>query len=107
MQTSVPRRTVTDIRTLSSRRLGHGASAREKYLRLAKLEFERKHFTNHLQKAREHARGYEERLARNGREQGYLLTSAVAARNGEPVPSEVPRRAGPAILGRLGRRVAS
>ena len=93
MMRSVPRRTVTDIRTLSSRYLGHGAHAREKYLRLAKLEFDKKHQTNHLQKARERASEHEERLAEIDREQGYLLASAAAAWNGEPMPSEVLRRA--------------
>jgi len=92
---SIPRRTAINIRSMSNRRLGHQADAREKYLRLAKLEFEKKHQTSHLQRARECAQEYEERLAGINREQGYLLTSAAAARKGGPMPSEVPRRVKP------------
>ena len=89
---SIPRRTATSIRSMSSRRLGHQADAREKYLRLAKLEFEKTHQANHLRRARERAGEHEERLGEIDREQGYLLTSAAAARNGEPMPSQVPPR---------------
>ena len=97
---SIPRTTATSIRSISSRRPGHRASPREKYLRLAKLEYERTYQANYLRKARERASEYEERLAEIDREQAYLLTSTMAALNGEPGPSEVPRPAHPAAPGR-------
>ena len=93
---SIPRRTATSIRSIGSKRIGHEASPREKYLQLAKIEFEKTHQTNHLQQAMERAGDCEARLAEIDREQGYLLTSAVAVRRGEPMPSEVPRRVKPA-----------
>ena len=104
---SIPRRTATSVLSMSSRRLGHGAGAREKYLRLAKLEFEKTHQTNHLQRIRERASEHEQRIAEIDREQGFLLTSATAARKGEPMPSAIPRRAKPAALKRQGRQHAS
>jgi len=103
---SIPRRTATSIRSMSSRRLGHEADAREKYFRLAKLEFEKTHQTNHLQRNRERTAECEERLARIDREQGYLLTSAAAAWKGEPMPSQVPPQTRPAAPGRPGRKLA-
>ena len=104
---SVPRRTATSIRSMSNRCLGHNANPREKYLRLAKLEFEKTHQANHLRRARERSQEYKERLTDIEQEQAYLLTSAAAAWNGKPMPSEVPRRARPAAPRHPGGRLAS
>ena len=102
---SIPSRTATSILSMANRRIGDRADTREKYLRLANLEFEKTSRAARLRKAMELAGECEERLAEIAREQGYLLRTAAATRNGEPMPSQVPprtkRAAGAGPVGRL------
>ena len=88
----VPRRTATNIPSSKSARLGHGASARRKYDRLAKLAFERAHLTKDTQRAGERVGNNESRLDEIEAEEAYLLASIQAAREGEPVAPEIKRR---------------
>ena len=104
---SIPAKTATSIRSMSNRRIGHGATPRDKYLRLAKIAFEKTPQNKHLQQAMERANTCESRLAEIDQEEDFLLASATTVRKGEPMPSEVPRRAKPATPRRLGKQHAS
>lgn len=104
---AIPRRTATSIPSLGSRRLGRGASAHRKHVRLAKLAFERQYQVAHLAQARERAKECLSRLAEIDKEQADLLASIDAARKGYAGPSGFPRRARTAALGRPGGRVVS
>ena len=99
---SIPRRTAVNIRTITSNWIGHRANPRRKYLRLAKLEFDKANHGKQLQRAMERAEDHQIRLAEIEQEQAYLLASAEAARKGEPMPSEIPRRATPPTTKRRG-----
>ena len=90
---SIPRRTATNVLSVTSARLGHSASARRKYLRLAKLEFERAHRDRDIRTAKERADDGERRVEEIETEEAYLLASVEAARAGEPLPANIPRRA--------------
>ena len=92
---SVPRIGATNIRSMTNKWIGHGASARRKYLRLAKLEFERAHRDRDIRTAKERADDGERRVAAIEAEEGYLLASAEAARTSEPLPATIPRPAKP------------
>ena len=100
---SIPHRTATSIRSMANKRIGHRASPRRKYVRLAKIEFEKEHRITHLAQAMERAKECENRLAEIDREQALLLASIDATRKGNLGPSGVPRRAHPAAPGRPGR----
>lgn len=98
----VPRRTATNIRSMSTCWLGHRANPRRKYLRLAALEVKKANSTKQLERARERVEDNQIKLAEIDQEQAYLLASAEAAWKGEPMPSEIPRRATPATPRRGG-----
>jgi len=104
---AIPRKTATSIPSMGSKRLAHGASPHRKHVRLAKLAFERQYQITHLAQAKERAKECESRLAEIDKEQADLLASIDAGRKGNPGPSGVTRRAHPAALGRLDRRLAS
>lgn len=98
----IPRRTALNIRTMTSNTLGHNANPRKKYMRLAKLEFEKAHFVKQLQKAKERAEDHQIRLHEIGKEEAYLLASVEAAWKGQPMPSKIPTRPKPATPRRGG-----
>ena len=104
---SIPHRTATSIRSMSNRSISHGATSREKYLRLAKLAFEEIYQNKYLQQAMERAQACKSRLSEIDREEDFLLTSATAARKGEAMPSDVPRRAKSASPRLVGKRQVS
>ncbi len=77
---NMPRRTVSNIRTKSTARLGDAASPRRKYSRLATLEFEKEIRSKHVQLARERIKNGEGRLAEIEQEEARLLVSLEAPR---------------------------
>jgi len=77
---SIPRRTVSNIRTRSTALLGDAASPRRKYTRMAKLEFEKEHRGRDVRLLRERMQNGERRLAEIEREEARLLASLEARR---------------------------
>ena len=98
----IPRRTATNIRTMTSNWLGHNANPRKKYMRLAKLEFEKAHYAKQRQRAEERAEDYQFRLDEIAVEDAYLVASVGAAWKGEPMPSKIPSKPKPATPRRGG-----
>ena len=101
---SIPRRTATSIRSMGSKRIAHGASSHRKYVRLAKLAFEREYQLTHLAHAKERAKECETRLAEIDDEQAELLATIHVGEKGVPGAPGVPRRVSPSIPGRPGVR---
>ena len=77
---NIPRRTVSNIRTMSNALLGDAASPRRKYNRLAKLEFEKEHRGRDVRLLRERMENGERRLAKIEQEEARLLSSLAAPR---------------------------
>jgi hypothetical protein len=90
--TSLPRKGATSIRSIANRRISLGASAWRKYLRLARLEFEREHRDRDLHRIGERAEDDQRRLARIDEEETDLVTSIEAARRGDGAPAGAPPR---------------
>jgi hypothetical protein len=89
--TSLPRKGATSIRSIANRRISHQASAWRKYLRLARLEFEREHRDRDIRLIGERAEGDQRRLAEIDEEAADLAASIEAARNGDGVSAGMPR----------------
>ena len=89
--TSLPRKGATSIRSIANRRISLGASAWRKYLRLARLEFEREHRDRDIRLIAERAEDDQRRLARIDEEETDLVTSIEAARRGDEAPAGTPR----------------
>lgn len=90
---STPRKGATNIRSIANIQLGHEASAWRKYLRLAKLAFERERRDKDIRSATERSDDGERRMAEIEAEEAYLLASVEAARTGESLPANNPPRA--------------
>ena len=89
---SIPRITAATIHTMTGSRLGHSASGGRKYLRLAKLAFEREHRDRDIQTTSERIAGSQGRLAEIEAEEACLLASIKAGRRGQFAPSSIPPR---------------
>ncbi|MCX7425506.1 MAG: hypothetical protein NTW96_07765 [Planctomycetia bacterium] len=89
--TSLPRKGATSIRSIANRRISRGASAWRKYLRLARLEFEREHRDRDLHRIGERAEDDQRRLVQIEEEETDLATSIEAARRGDETPAGAPR----------------
>jgi hypothetical protein len=85
---SIPRRTATHIRTMTTAPLNHGSSPRRKYTRLARLAFEREHRDKDIQAARKRIEDGATRVAEIRREEARLLASIDASRRGKPCPAQ-------------------
>ena len=77
---NIPRRTVSNIRTMSTALLGDAASPRRKYTRLAKLAFEKERRDRDVRLLRERMENGERRLAKIEQEEARLLASIEAQR---------------------------
>ena len=77
---NIPRRTVSNIRTMSNALLGDAASPRRKYTRLANLAFEKERRDRDARLLRERMENGEGRLAEIEREEARLLASLEARR---------------------------
>lgn len=88
---TVPPMGATNIRSIANIRLGRSASAWRKYLRLAKLAFERERRDQDIRAATERSDDGEKRVAEIEAEEAQLLASVEAARTGGPLPAQTPR----------------
>ena len=89
---TVPLKGATNVRSIANIRIGHDASAWRKYLRLAKLAFERERRDKDIGAATERIDDGERRVAEIEAEEALLLASIEAGRTGGPLPANTPRR---------------